>query len=170
MTSHEGVLYYGTRTHQVRRMSLAGNRMEALSPFEPPHMDTVMSLAVVNGYLVSGSKDKNLRLWSFDGANTCTVHAFNDYVNVVYSHLGVGSGAYFYSGSRDGQVKIGRVLAGRGEERIEFVGGIMAHSQSVNDICGVGQSGEELMATCSTDRSVKIWRPDSSTLERMRTE
>jgi WD40 repeat protein len=37
-----------------------------LSPFEPPHMDTVTSLTVLNGYLISGSKDKNVRLWALD--------------------------------------------------------------------------------------------------------
>jgi WD40 repeat protein len=37
---------------------------EVLAPFEPPHMDTVTSLAVHNNYLISGSKDKNLRLWA----------------------------------------------------------------------------------------------------------
>jgi hypothetical protein len=29
-------------------------------------MDTVTSLAVINNYLISGSKDKNLRLWGLD--------------------------------------------------------------------------------------------------------
>ena len=38
--------------------------MEILAPFEPPHMDTVTGLAVIGNKLVSGSKDKNLRLWN----------------------------------------------------------------------------------------------------------
>ena len=100
-------------------------------------MDTVTSLAVVNGFLLSGSKDKNLRLWGSEGNNICTVHAFNDYINIVYSNSALGYGGHFYSGSRDGQIKIGKVSSG-GEQRIKFVGGIMAHSQSVNDICSIG--------------------------------
>ena len=58
--------------------------MEVMNPFEPPHMDTVTGLTVLNGYLISGSRDKYLRLWSLDTCtNTSTVHAFNDYVNCV---------------------------------------------------------------------------------------
>lgn len=39
------------------------NTMEILAPFEPPHMDTVTGLAIVKDKMISGSKDKNLRLW-----------------------------------------------------------------------------------------------------------
>jgi hypothetical protein len=38
--------------------------MDVLSPFEPPHMDTVTGVTVLKNQLISGSKDKNLRLWS----------------------------------------------------------------------------------------------------------
>ena len=120
-------------------------------------MDTVTSLTAINGYLVSGSKDKNLRLWALDGnsaSNKCTSHAFNDYVNAVYSdpYLPI-----FYSASRDGQVKAARV--GLPEEKIKFVGGIIAHTQSVNDICMMGEGGQGLIGTASSDRTVKVWKP-----------
>ena len=47
-------------------------------------MDTVTGLTVLNGYLISGSKDKYLRLWSLDTfTNSSTVLAFNDYINSV---------------------------------------------------------------------------------------
>lgn len=36
----------------------------------------------------------------------------------------------FYSGSKDGQVKVGSIK----NDKIEFVGGILAHTQSVNAI------------------------------------
>jgi hypothetical protein len=32
-------------------------------PFKSPHYDIVTSLAMLNGYLVSGSRDKNVKLW-----------------------------------------------------------------------------------------------------------
>jgi len=62
MASQNGILYYGTRDHFVRRMKIQNN--ETLLPFQPPHMDTVTGLATFGDYLISGSKDKNLRLWS----------------------------------------------------------------------------------------------------------
>ena len=80
-----------------------------MGSLDPPHMDTVTSLAVVNGLLVSGSNDNNLRLWDPEGNNICTAHAFNDYINIVYSNPALENGGNFYSGSRDGQIKIGKV-------------------------------------------------------------
>jgi hypothetical protein len=62
------------------------NNLEILSPFEPPHMDSVTGLAIVKNNLISGSKDKNLRLWSLDHAinnSKNTLHAFNDYITSV---------------------------------------------------------------------------------------
>lgn len=44
MTSQEGILYYGTRDHFVRRMKIQNN--ETLLAFQPPHMDAVTGLAV----------------------------------------------------------------------------------------------------------------------------
>jgi WD40 repeat protein len=62
--------------------------METLTTFQPPHMDTVTGLAISRGYLISGSKDKNLRLWSLDNSIynlKSTFHAFNDYITTVES-------------------------------------------------------------------------------------
>jgi WD40 repeat protein len=64
------------------------NSMDILSPFEPPHLDSVTGLAVIGNKLISGSKDKNIRLWSLDhSVNNArfTLHLFNDYVNTVTS-------------------------------------------------------------------------------------
>jgi WD40 repeat protein len=51
-------------------------------------MDTVTSLAISKNHLISGSKDKNLRLWALDHSIynlKSTVHASNDYINTVES-------------------------------------------------------------------------------------
>ena len=80
------MLFYGTRNHSVRRMAI--NSWDVLSPFEPPHLDSVTGLAMAGNKLVSGSKDKHLKLWSLDHAvnnNKHTIHAFNDYVTTVQS-------------------------------------------------------------------------------------
>lgn len=107
--SYGNTLFYGTRTHQVRRMNL--DHLEILAPFEPPHMDTVTSLTILGDYLVSGSRDKNLRMWSMDGqpsSNKCTMHTFNDYINAIHTDPVL---PVFYSASRDGQVKIAKISA-----------------------------------------------------------
>ncbi len=80
-------------------------------------MDTVTGLAISRGYLISGSKDKNLRLWSLDNSIynlKSTFHAFNDYITTVESssdeNLGDNYHPLFYSSDRTGQVKVGTVL------------------------------------------------------------
>lgn len=66
------------------------NNFDILSPFEPPHLDSVTGLAVSRGKLVSGSKDKHLRLWALDHTinnSKHTLHVFNDYVNTLHCNL-----------------------------------------------------------------------------------
>jgi hypothetical protein len=48
-------------------------------------MDTVTGLTIVKDKLISGSKDKNLRLWNLDHSINNAKHtfpAFNDYVTL----------------------------------------------------------------------------------------
>jgi WD40 repeat protein len=68
------------------------NNFDILSPFEPPHLDSVTGLAVSRGRLISGSKDKHLRLWSLEHSvnnSRHTLHIFNDYVNALHSRFGI---------------------------------------------------------------------------------
>ena len=67
---------------------------------------------MVGDKLVSGSKDKHLRLWSLShpiNNNKHTFHAFNDYVTTVKSNYPNNKDStaspIFYAGSKDGQVK-----------------------------------------------------------------
>jgi WD40 repeat protein len=80
-------------------------------------MDTVTGLAISKGYLISGSKDKNLRLWSLDNSIynlKSTVHASNDHINCVEGENVQYSGdpyhPLFYAGDRTGQVKVGSII------------------------------------------------------------
>jgi hypothetical protein len=53
-------------------------------------MDSVTGLAIVKDKLISGSKDKNLRLWSLDHSINNAKHtfpAFNDYITLCESNL-----------------------------------------------------------------------------------
>jgi WD40 repeat protein len=107
-SSNKGILYYGSRNHQVRRLNM--ENMEVLVPFEPPHFDTVTCLASMGDYVISGSKDKNLKLWSVESAVKnlkSTSYAHNDYINTLSAGTDY---PLFYSGSRNGQVKVGTIL------------------------------------------------------------
>jgi WD40 repeat protein len=81
-------------------------------------------------------------------------------VNTVESDRGL---PVFYAGSRDGQVKVAAIC----DEKIKFIGGIIAHTQSVNSICAVGNSNNGVFVTGSSDRCAKFWKPDLATLERL---
>jgi WD40 repeat protein len=59
---------------------------EVLQPFENPHFDAVTGLTTFDNYLVSGSKDKNIKLWNIDATVNhyrCTSYGHNDYINAV---------------------------------------------------------------------------------------
>lgn len=130
-----------------------------MNPFEPPHMDTVTGLTVLNGYLISGSKDKYLRLWSLEScSNISSIPAFNDYINSVITDENL---PIFYSGARGGEIKMASIET----EKIRFIGGIMAHTQSVNSLCRLDGS---MFVSGSSDRTVKIWRPSVQTLEHLK--
>jgi len=53
LLAHGNVLYYGSRNHQVCRLSLE-NSLEHMSSFESPHFDAVSSLTVLQNHLISG--------------------------------------------------------------------------------------------------------------------
>lgn len=60
----------------------------------------------------------------------------------------------FYAASRDGQIKVGGVK----NDKIELVGGILAHTQSVNAICPL-EENENIIVTASADKTIKLWKP-----------
>lgn len=62
MLPYNNTIFYASRDHFVRKINLTGN--SGVDYFRPPHFDVVTSLAVLNGFLVSGSKDHNLKLWN----------------------------------------------------------------------------------------------------------
>lgn len=55
------MLFYGCRSHQVIPYHFPSR--EIYSALDPPHFDAVTSLAMLDGYLVSGSRDKMVRVW-----------------------------------------------------------------------------------------------------------
>ena len=66
-TSDHPYLFFGCRNHTVNPFDL--KQWITLNPLEPPHFDAVTSLALIGGgtTLISGSKDKNLRLYNLYG-------------------------------------------------------------------------------------------------------
>ena len=107
LTSTGSHIFYGCRNHNVYPFCLT--TFTTLQNLQPPHFDVVTSLAMMNNgtTLVSGSRDKNLRLYDlsqggFPEAESC-LSAHNDHINVLETDE---TSKLLYSGSRDGIVKV----------------------------------------------------------------
>lgn len=59
----------------------------------------------------------------------------------------------FYAGSKDGQMKVGSVKG----DKIEFLGSILAHTQSVNAISLLEDNNT--LVSASADKTIKLWKP-----------
>ena len=128
-----------------------------ISSFDIAHFDSVTCLATSGEYLVSGSKDKSLKLWSLDTLKDnyrYTLCAHNDYINTLAVDK---DSSLMFSGSRDGQVKVSSV----GKGRIEVLGCIDCHSRSVNGLVSLNN----ILMTCSSDKTIKIWRQERDTYD-----
>ena len=67
----------------------------------------------------------------------------------------------FYSGSKDGQVKIGTIK----NDKLDFIGSILAHNGSVNAINALEEGNA--FTTASADKTVKLWKPSLETVEKI---
>ena len=100
-------IYYGCRKHTVNPFCL--NTFTTLNPLHPPHFDVVTSLALLGGgtTLVSGSRDKNLRLYDLKSPTLenyeNVINAHSDHINTLETDADQN---YLYSGSKDGIVKV----------------------------------------------------------------
>ena len=52
LTHHKNIIYYGGRDRNIRRMNI--DSLENMSPFEPPHLDSISNLAIFKNRLISG--------------------------------------------------------------------------------------------------------------------
>lgn len=57
-----------------------------MQPFENPHFDAVTGVATLDSYLISGSRDRNLKVWNLETPNNhykYTSYGHNDQINSV---------------------------------------------------------------------------------------
>ena len=121
-----------------------------MRPYEPPHFDTVTSLAIYQNSIVSGSRDKNLRRWDLAGETPypTVLTAHNDWVN----HLGVSfEGDCVYSAGKEGKIRVWQDV----DSILVCVGEVPGHASSVN--CLVSLDGRHLISG-GTDKMIKIWK------------
>lgn len=101
---YNNIIYYASRDHYVRRISMETN--QSIDPFKPPHYDAVTSLAILNGHLVSGSKDHNLKLWPTNPLHISfknQTYYSDDQVMCLESNKDHN---LLYVGRKDGKIKV----------------------------------------------------------------
>lgn len=146
----DGVFYYGCRDHKVHRMRICD--LEVMKSFENSHYDTVTCLGLYENLMISGSRDKNLRIWDYESGIEIKsiINAHTDWVNCIETD---SFGRVFYTGGKEGKIK---VWQGTGND-INLSGEVSGHSGSVNCLCSVPAERKTLVSV-SADKSFRVWK------------
>lgn len=143
------IMYYGCRDHKVHRMRLSD--YEVLKSYETSHYDTVTSLTLYENTLISGSRDKNLRVWDQNGEHEIKtiLSAHTDWINCLGTDNLQRS---IYSGGKEGRIRVWK-----GSTEINYIGEMIGHSGSVNCITPM-HFPQQTLISASSDRTFRIWR------------
>ncbi|XP_035660434.1 kinesin-like protein KIF21A isoform X4 [Branchiostoma floridae] len=118
---------------------------------EPPHYDGIQSLAIMGDFLFSGSRDTCIKKW--DLANQQLRQSIsNAHKDWICALDFVPGRQMLLSGCRAGQLKVWQM------EDCSLVGEVKGHDSPINAIC----SNSSHIFTASSDRNVRIWRPQST--------
>jgi WD40 repeat protein len=122
-----------------------------MKSLEPPHFDAVTSLAMYQGALISGSRDKNLRRWDLEGDSSYStvLSAHTDWINALAAS---SDDRLLYSAGKDSKIR-----AWRNDEEFNCVGEMSGHTTSVNCLAAMDTS-DILLASGGSDRTIRFWR------------
>lgn len=146
----DDIAYYGCRDHKVHRMRVSD--MEVLKPYETAHYDSVTCLATYNDSIISGSRDKNLRIW--DRQNDCEtktiISAHTDWINCLTID---SQNRGLYSGGKEGKI---RVWVDNNND-LNYAGELVGHTSSVNAISTLSMAPQKIISA-SSDKTFRLWR------------
>ena len=126
---------------------------EIMPPFDPPHFDVVTSLAMLDGTLISGSRDKNLRCWdpSQGVKNQDIMSAHQDWVNSLETDF---EKKEMYSGGKDGVVKVWKIK----KKKLKCMAGLSSNSGAINCLSKIDRGFGKMFAQGSSDKSIRMWK------------
>ena len=112
------------------------------------------ALALLDGTLVSGSRDKSLRTWDVGAGELCLNTqmevAHKDWVNALASKFDQSE---VYSAAKDGVVKVWRNKG----QKMTCVAQIQGSAHSINAVAGLDEQYGAMFAFGGQEKQVKIW-------------
>ena len=116
------------------------------------HDGAVWATAFIKGQVITGSADKTLKLWNLEPKVEC-ITTFKGHTDCIRS-IAIISDTQFLSASNDASIREWDI---KGQQIKEFYG----HQNYIYSITNIlrGQS----FATCSEDRTVRVWTNDDTT-------
>lgn len=146
--------YYGCRDHKVHKMRKSD--LEVQKPLEPSHYDTVTCLAQYENVLVSGSRDKNLRIWDYESNKEIktVINAHTDWINCIATD---SFGRAFYTGSKDNKIKVWEGV----DEDINLSGELSGHSSAITCLLSIPTSFKSILSA-SADKTLRIWKQNET--------
>lgn len=151
----DGVFYYGCRDHKVHKMRITD--LEPQKSLEPSHYDSVTCLAQYENVLISGSRDKNLRIWDYESSKEIktVINAHTDWVNCIASDY---FGRSFYTGGKDNKIKVWEGV----DDDINLSGELSGHTSAITCLLAIPSASKSILSA-SADKTIRIWRQDEIT-------
>ncbi|XP_035660435.1 kinesin-like protein KIF21A isoform X5 [Branchiostoma floridae] len=148
------IVVSGSKDHYIKVFEVPENMTGSINAkynLEPPHYDGIQSLAIMGDFLFSGSRDTCIKKW--DLANQQLRQSIsNAHKDWICALDFVPGRQMLLSGCRAGQLKVWQM------EDCSLVGEVKGHDSPINAIC----SNSSHIFTASSDRNVRIWRPQST--------
>ncbi|MGG6269376.1 AAA-like domain-containing protein [Leptolyngbya sp. AN03gr2] len=135
----------------IQRWKLDGT---SLKPLQDPAGSAIETLAYspVEGNLVTGGQDKQLRLWDAEGK---LIRAWSAHDAPVQKVVFSSDGLRIASSALDGAVKLWQASTG------ELIAPLVGHGGEVRAIA----ISKSMIATGSLDRTIKLWKLDGTPLK-----
>ena len=109
--------------------------------FQLPHSSPITSIATTKDYIISGSGDRTIKIWNYDGKCIHTLSGHSDYVASIAT-----TKDYIISGSDDKTIKIWN-YDGKCVHTLE------GHSDYINSIA----TTKDHIISGSYDKTIKVW-------------
>ncbi|GBG28356.1 Zinc finger CCCH domain-containing protein 17 [Hondaea fermentalgiana] len=123
---------------------------ELNAQFPAAHQGRVTSICVAGEFVFTASEDKTVRAWKLDQKWNLVGSLGNQFAHDTPVRKVAAWNNKIFTGAFNGEIKIWSV---QGAQESVF----QAHSEMVTDICGWTGPNQNVLLTCSADKTIKVW-------------